>query len=804
MNIAGTRFASAPIARPGLTPWQTLAIIFAYSLLALALLPVAARPGPEIPGMTALFAAVIFVTESSTSFLLFVRFRQAPAWSLLLLGCAYLFAALMVVPHLLTFPGAILTGRALIDASPQSTGWLFVSWVDGYALLTLISVLLEARSDGLPVRTKADRAIAVAVALVAALVLSFALVATLLVDHLPLLVGASSWTPLNRVLILFALLMLGTGIATSVWVIRSPLFLWLSLALTAMTFANVLSEIGGARYTIGWSVGRASWVISACILFLYLLDQFARQRGFLRTSEQHFQLLVQAVKDYAIYMLDPQGRITSWNSGAQSIKGYRPHEIIGQHFSRFYTAEDRQADVPARALREAEQTGKYEGEGWRLRKDGGKFWAGVLIDPIHDQSGKLVGFAKVTRDITVRRQAQEMLEQARSRALQSQKMEAVGQLTGGIAHDFNNLLTVILGNLDIAKRDAGKLTGGIADQLTRLIRNATAGAERAAVLTKRLLAFSRQQPLSPEPLDVNRFIAGAVDFLQGSLGETIQIEAVGAAGLWQVEADPQQLEVTLFNLALNARDAMPKGGKLTIETSNAFLDQEYCRTDPEIRPGQYVLISVSDTGVGMNQEVAGRVFEPFFTTKAVGQGTGLGLSQVYGFVKQSGGHVRVYSEPGHGTTVKIYLPRLMGEIQPGRTEPTSTAGKSLGETILVVEDDADVRSYIVAVLRDLDYEVLEAHDAATAFKLVERRGGRIDLLLSDIVLPGATGRELVRKLHARWPALKVLYMTGYSRNAIVHQGRLDADVEVIQKPVVQTELAERIRIVLDAVGRDKR
>jgi len=804
VNIAGTRFASAPIARPGLTPWQTLAIIFAYSLLALALLPVAARPGPEIPGMTALFAAVIFVTESSTSFLLFVRFRQAPAWSLLLLGCAYLFAALMVVPHLLTFPGAILTGRALIDASPQSTGWLFVSWVDGYALLTLISVLLEARSDGLPVRTKADRAIAVAVALVAALVLSFALVAILLVDHLPLLVGASSWTPLNRVLILFALLMLGTGIATSVWVIRSPLFLWLSLALTAMTFANVLSEIGGARYTIGWSVGRASWVISACILFLYLLDQFARQRGFLRTSEQHFQLLVQAVKDYAIYMLDPQGRITSWNSGAQSIKGYRPHEIIGQHFSRFYTAEDRQADVPARALREAEQTGKYEGEGWRLRKDGGKFWAGVLIDPIHDQSGKLVGFAKVTRDITVRRQAQEMLEQARSRALQSQKMEAVGQLTGGIAHDFNNLLTVILGNLDIAKRDAGKLTGGIADQLTRLIRNATAGAERAAVLTKRLLAFSRQQPLSPEPLDVNRFIAGAVDFLQGSLGETIQIEAVGAAGLWQVEADPQQLEVTLFNLALNARDAMPKGGKLTIETSNAFLDQEYCRTDPEIRPGQYVLISVSDTGVGMNQEVAGRVFEPFFTTKAVGQGTGLGLSQVYGFVKQSGGHVRVYSEPGHGTTVKIYLPRLMGEIQPGRTEPTSTAGKSLGETILVVEDDADVRSYIVAVLRDLDYEVLEAHDAATAFKLVERRGGRIDLLLSDIVLPGATGRELVRKLHARWPALKVLYMTGYSRNAIVHQGRLDADVEVIQKPVVQAELAERIRIVLDAVGRDKR
>jgi PAS domain S-box-containing protein len=804
VNIASSAFATPSITRSGLKPRQTLVIVVGYSLLALALFPFAARPGPEIPGMTAVFTAVIFTTELSTSFLLFVRFRDTPVWSLLVLGCAYLFTALMAVPHLLTFPGAIVTGRPAIDVSAQSPAWIFVSWISGYALLTLIAVVLEARSGGLPARVKADRAIGVAVALVAALVLIFALVATLLADDLPPLLGKSRWTQLNRVIVLFALLMLAAGIAISVWLIRSPLFLWLSLALTAMAFANVLSELGGARYTIGWSVGRVSWVISACILFLYLLDQFARQRGLLQTSEKHLQLLLEGVKDHAIYMLDSEGRITSWNSGAQSIKGYRLEEIIGQHFSRFYTPEDRQAGLPARALDEAERIGKYEAEGWRVRKDGSRFWATVVIDPIHDSAGKLVGFAKVARDITAWRQAQQMLERTRERLFQSQKMEAVGQLTGGIAHDFNNLLTVILGNLDIAKRDARNLTGGIADELTRLIGNAIRGAERAAVLTQRLLAFSRRQPLSPEPLDVNRFVVGAVDFLQRSLGETIRIEAVGAGELWQVEADPHQLEAALLNLALNARDAMPKGGKLTIETSNAFLDQDYCRNDPEVAPGQYVLISVRDSGAGMTQDVIGRAFEPFFTTKDVGQGTGLGLSQVYGFVKQSGGHVRIFSEPGDGATVKIYLPRLMGQARPGQAEPERTIGRSFGEAILVVEDDADVRSYIVEVLRDLNYEVLQAADAATALNLVEERGGRIDLVLSDVILPGATGRELVRQLHVRWPGLKVLYMTGYSRDAIVHQGRLDPDVEVIQKPIVQADLAQRIRAVLNPVDRAKR
>ena len=801
MDTPGAKFGRALTASPVATTYRlTLIIICLYALFALALIPAAAHPGPELPGITAVFVGVVFVTELSTSFLLLVRFRDTPVWSLLFLGCAYLFSALMVIPHLLTFPGAVLAGRPLIDASLQSPGWIFVLWVNGYALLTLISVVLEARSSGARMAMAGvDRAILLAVGVVIAVVLCVALMATVLVDRLPPLIGTSSWTTLNRFLTLLALVMLGSGVAIILSRLHGALFLWLSLALTAMAFANVLSEIGGARYTIGWSVGRLSWLISACILFLYFLSQFAQQRGLLRTSEQHFQLLVQGVKDYAIYMLDTDGRVSSWNIGAQNIKGYQPEEIVGQHFSRFYTLADRQSEAPARALQQAEQEGKYEGEGWRVRKSGSRFWASVVIEPLHDDSGRLIGFAKVTRDITERRRAQEMLEQARDRLFQSQKMEAVSQLTGGVAHDFNNLLMIIMGNLDIATRHIASLSGGIADQLTRLIGNAKTGAERAAMLTQRLLAFSRQQPLSPKALEVNKFISGAVDFLQQSLGETLHIEAVGGGGLWQVEADPHQLETSLLNLAVNARDAMPEGGKLTIETSNAFLDEEYCRSNPEVAPGQYVLISVSDTGVGMSPEVASRAFEPFFTTKMVGQGTGLGLSQVYGFVKQSGGHVKIYSEPAHGTTVKIYLPRLIGDAQTNENEPSRTAGKSLGETILVVEDDADVRAYIVEVLRDLHYEVLEAADAATALNLVERRDGQIELLLSDVVLPGMNGRELVRRIHLHWPELKVLYMTGYSRNAIVHQGRLDRGVEVIQKPLVQADLADRIRRLLDAV-----
>lgn len=519
----------------------------------------------------------------------------------------------------------------------------------------------------------------------------------------------------------------------------------------------------------------------------------------LRDSERHFQLLVQGVKEYAIFMLDPEGRIATWNSGAERIKGYRADEIIGEHFSRFYTEEDKRADLPMRSLRQAVADDRFEREGWRIRKDGSRFRANVVIDPIRDDAGTVIGFAKVTRDVTERRLAQDMLDTAHEQLLRSQKMEAIGQLTGGVAHDFNNLLTIVIGNLETAQRNLGDLSGGIASRLKRSLDRAMRGARRAAILTERLLAFSRQQPLDPKPVDVNEFIAAEVEFLQRSLGETIEVQAVGSAGVWAVEVDRHQLEAALLNLAVNARDAMPTGGKLTVETGNAYLDADYCHANPEVEPGQYVLMAVSDQGAGMTKEVMDRAFDPFFSTKGAGRGTGLGLSQVYGFIKQSKGHVKIYSEPGEGTTVKIYLPRLSRDIdrKDEREEPAETVEGSGHETILVVEDDGDVRAYFVEVLRDLNYRVLSAHDAVSALGLIDKEGLRIDLLLTDVVLPGLNGRQLAEKAQERRPGLKVLFTTGYTRNAIVHQGRLDAGVEMIQKPITQEGLASRIRDLLD-------
>ena len=370
-----------------------------------------------------------------------------------------------------------------------------------------------------------------------------------------------------------------------------------------------------------------------------------------------FGRLIDAVVDYAIFQIDPDGIVVTWNSGAQRIKGYSADEIVGKHFSLFYTEEDRNAGMPARALESAVRDGRFEAEGLRVRKDGNRFCAFVVIDPIRNERGELIGFAKVTRDITERMQAQRQLQEIQEQLATSQKMEAIGQLSGGIAHDFNNLLMIVIGNLETAQRNA-KHPRSPSPNLERALGNAMRGAQRAAALTSRLLAFSRRQALDPKPIDPNRFLSSAADFLQRAIGERIEVEVVGAAGSWQIEVDPNHLETTLLNLVINSRDAMPDGGKITLEVANIFADEEYCRLNPELSPGQYVLICVSDTGCGMPPDVVDHAFEPFFTTKELGHGTGLGLSQVYGFVKQSGGHVKIYSEDGQGTTVKIYLPRL--------------------------------------------------------------------------------------------------------------------------------------------------
>jgi PAS domain S-box-containing protein len=513
-------------------------------------------------------------------------------------------------------------------------------------------------------------------------------------------------------------------------------------------------------------------------------------------SERRYRRLVEAVVDYAIFQLDVNGIVTTWNVGAQRIKSYSADEIIGQHFSMFYTTEDRAAGLPERALQIAGTEGRYGVEGWRVRKDGTKFWASVVIDAIHDEQGELIGFAKVTRDVTERYEAQNALRTTQEQLVASQKMEAVGQLSGGIAHDFNNLLMIVLGNLETVQRHVRQLSG--AANVQRALNNALRGAQRAAALTSRLLAFSRRQPLDPKPLDVNKFITGAVEFLQRSLGETVQIEAVGNAGLWRIEVDPNQLEVALVNLAINARDAMPHGGKLTIEAANMFADEDYVRANPEVGKGQYVALCVSDSGTGMPPDVLNRAFEPFFTTKEPGHGTGLGLSQVYGFVKQSGGHVKIYSELDQGTTIKMYFPRLFGtgDIEEENQDDLVVEGDD-NETILIVEDDNEVRSYLTDALRGLNYRVIPTANAQAALTILVQDDQRVDLMLTDVVMPGSNGRELGRRAQALRPELPVLYMTGYSRNAVVHHGRLDEGVELLQKPISQAQLATRVRTLLD-------
>ena len=390
-------------------------------------------------------------------------------------------------------------------------------------------------------------------------------------------------------------------------------------------------------------------------------------------------------------------------------------------------------------------------------------------------------------------------ERAEAQLRQAQKMEALGQLTGGVAHDFNNMLAIIVGNLDmLIRRLAGQ------EKLLSLAENALSGANRAAALTKGLLAFSRQQPLDPKPTDVNKCVSDMSELLRRSLGEHIAVETVLAGGLWRAFVDPPQLESAILNLAVNARDAMAEarltgaknGGRLTIETSNAFLDRAYADTHAEVEPGQFVLVAITDTGGGMTPEVMERAFDPFFTTKRLGEGTGLGLSQVHGFLKQSRGHIKLYSELGVGTTVKLYLPRdTLGVVVEETVAPRPTAPSGGAFTVLIAEDDPGVRGFAVSAARELGYKVIEADGAAVA---LERLGQRpeIDILLTDVVMPGSNGRQLVEAAMALRPDLKVIYMTGYTRNAIVHNGTLDAGTRLLTKPFTLEQLDRELRDAL--------
>jgi PAS domain S-box-containing protein len=507
-----------------------------------------------------------------------------------------------------------------------------------------------------------------------------------------------------------------------------------------------------------------------------------------------YRRLVHSVVDYAIFMLDEEGHVASWNPGAERIKGYAADEILGQHFSRFYTPEDVEARKPLEALETARREGRFAADGWRVRKDGTRFWASVVIDPVVE-NGKTIGFAKVTRDLTERRDAEQELSRAQEALFQSQKMEAVGQLTGGLAHDFNNLLTGITGSLDLMR---ARLAQGRIEDVERYITAAQGAASRAGALTHRLLAFARRQPLNPKAIDANRLIQEIEELIRRTVSSAITIETVLAAGLWPCFCDQNQLENAILNLCINARDAMPDGGQITIETANSWVD-ERGGFQRDLRAGQYVVVCVSDTGSGMSEEVRSRAFDPFFTTKPKGKGTGLGLSMIYSFAKQSGGQVRIYSEVGKGTTVKIYLPRHVGEVEEAsfELEYEELPRSESGETVLIVDDEPTIRMLIGDTLFELGYRGIEAGNTAAALKVLES-DVKIDLLITDVGLPGTmNGKELADLARKARPDLKVLFITGYAENAAISNGQLGPGMHVLSKPFPMDRLATRIRSIIE-------
>lgn len=519
-----------------------------------------------------------------------------------------------------------------------------------------------------------------------------------------------------------------------------------------------------------------------------LTERKAAERE-LRASEERFRRLVQSVTDYAIYMLDPEGRISSWNAGAERFKGYASEEIMGEHFSRFYTDEDKHAGIPRIALQTAKDEGRFEAEGWRVRKDGSRFWASVIIDPIRDDEGELIGFAKVTRDLSEKRAIEDQLRQ-------SQKMEAVGQLTGGLAHDFNNLLTGISGSLEMMQ---ARIAQGRITEVDRYLMAAQGAVKRAASLTHRLLAFSRRQTLDPKPTDVNRLLTDIEELVRRTVGRPgIEVEAVGASGLWTTLVDPNQLENAILNLCINARDAMPDGGKITLEASNKWLDERAARKH-DLPVGQYVSVCVTDTGIGMTPEVIAKAFDPFFTTKPIGEGTGLGLSMIYGFARQSGGQVRIYSEVGQGTTMCIYLPRYAedAQLEDQADETVKDDAHGEGEVVLVIDDEPTIRMLIAEVLAESGYAVIEASDGPAGLKILDSTS-RIDLLITDVGLPGGmNGRQVADAARVSRPNLKVLFITGYAENAVIGQSRLENGMFVMTKPFQMELLAHKIREIIE-------
>lgn len=808
--------------------WMVIAIC-AYGFAALAVLPIAGVSGPFIPGLTSLFAGVVLSTDLATSFLLFVWFGVERRWGLLVLACSYLFSGLMAVLHVLTFPGALISDVSVFG-TPMSSAWPYQLWVGGYAALVLASFVIESCAREPLARAYIRPVIALGIGAIIVIVVAGALVIIRLADRFPPIIVDGKWSVMAVAVNYASEVMMAVSVAIGLLVAgrRNGLFLWLSLAVTAMLVANTMAIFSGSRYTLGWSLGRLSWIVSACVLLIFFLRRFSLQQSQLarardtleatvtdRTAqlveqinqrqEQNLELtrVVDALRESEAGLRRSEERldraqaianIGSWELDLTTGRYFWSKELFrmcGATADRFEpNAENIKSFVHADdwplmlSWREGLiARGEARSLDIRLvRPDGENRFARLDGQALCDADGIVRRLVGTTQDVTERRLIERQLAQA-------QKLDALGTLTGGMAHDFNNLLAVIVANVELLHDRLGRdaesleLCGEIED-----------GATRGAELIGRLLAFARRQTLVPEPTDVNALVNGVSRMLRRTLGENVMLTVDLVPSLWPVMIDPVQLEAAIVNLATNARDAMPRGGRLEIATTKLQRDDVRIEQFPGLMPGDYVVITVSDTGTGMPPDTVAHIFDPFFTTKETGKGTGLGLSTAFGFIKQSGGHIDVSSEVGSGTMFRIYLPRSEITVpDKAMRAPDSSPSKRSGQLILVVDDNDQVRRVVVRQLVRLKYRTCEANGPTAALELLSGDDG-IDLLLTDTVMPGSmSGLDLARQAQRLRPNLKIIMMSGF-------EGSTGGDgnaFTLLTKPFTSDRLENALREKLD-------
>ena len=771
-----------------------------------AALPFARTPLAPVTAFVPAYGSALLVIQLITAVLLLGQFRQLRSAALLTLAAGFLFDGLMVIPRVLSFPG-VISPDGWLDGS-QTTAWIYMFWNGGFPLFVIAYAGLNRRS---PWQLRADYghwpAIGVACA-VSAIAVLLTLFATDPHDLLPALVDGNFHAPV-RIFVVATVWAL-TGAALLALLVNRPytvLDLWLIVVMFSGLFDIALSAVFNAgQFDLGFYAGRLYGLLAASFVLAVLLAETnglhirlaaatARLRALARDLQRRVRrrtgelaranrqlTAILAASPVAILMVDPDGLVVLWTASAERCFGYTEAETLGR--APPYLTEPQMADFRAnlvRAANDGSASGEYETQ--RRRKDGAVIDVSVRWARVNDEAGGRLGIMFAVADISERKKLESQLRQA-------QKMEAVGTLTGGMAHDFNNHLGVIILNLDVLGE---RVTGD--PEADELIRDATAAAMRGADLIGRLLAFARRQPLQPQRTDINPLVTEITRLLDRTLGEEIKITLDLDDALWPTVVDPAQLESSLANLATNARDAMPNGGELTIATGNRQLDEDYAAQHAEVTPGDYAMIEVTDGGAGMSPEVLAQAFEPFFTTKPPGEGTGLGLSMVYGFIKQSGGHINVYSEVGGGTTVRLFLPRAYVGAPASQPAAPLAFAQGGGETVLAVEDNPGLRRVVVRQLTELGYRVLEAEDASAAIEVLERQ--TVAVLFTDVVLPGGTsGYELARAALARWPDIKILLTSGFPENRIASDGK-PRHIKLLSKPYRREDIARAIREMLE-------